>query len=108
MQKITLIGNIGTELEPRQAGDNSVMTFRVAVNESWYDNGGDRRTHTEWFECVAWNGRAEAISKYSRKGAKIYIEGRQRTDKYVDKDGVEQYRRKVIVDKFEFCDSREA
>jgi len=59
----------------------AVASFRIAVNEFWTDQGGQKQERTHWFSCVAWKHLAEIVNQYLSKGSHVGISGslRQRT-----------------------------
>ena len=46
------------------------------------------------------------MEKYLAKGSRILVEGRLQTSKYKDKDGNERTSTEVIVENWEFADSK--
>jgi single-strand DNA-binding protein len=55
LNKVMLIGNLGTDPEMRYTANGSaVTTFRLAVSRS-YGSDGERKEETEWFTVVTWN-----------------------------------------------------
>ena len=79
---VALIGRLGSDPEIRYTPSGvPVASFRIAVNEYWTDQGGERKERTHWFSCVAWKGLAETIEKYLSKGSQVGISGslQQRT-----------------------------
>jgi single-strand DNA-binding protein len=106
INKMSALGNIGTDLEVREAGSSSVLNFSIACNERFKKKGDDEYTEkTEWVRCVAWGKPAEIIAEYASKGSKIYIEGQLQTRKW-DKDGVDQYTTEVNVREFVILDGK--
>lgn len=99
-QKIIVIGNVGKKPEVRHLESDSVVAnFSIAATERYKNRQGDKVEHTEWFRCEAWRGLAKVIEDYVDKGSLLYIEGRQRTDTYKDKEtGQERRSQKIIVD----------
>ncbi|MFA5670743.1 MAG: single-stranded DNA-binding protein [Balneolaceae bacterium] len=81
----------------------AVVDFGIAVNRKF----GEGKEETTFVDCVAFNKLAENISKFFRKGRPILIEGRIRTDSW-EKDGQKRSRNIVVIDGFEFCDSKQA
>jgi len=51
---------------------------------------------------VAWEKRAEVLSKYLKKGDPVLITGANKTDKYQNENGENRYKKYVLVDGFEF------
>ena len=79
---VALIGRLGSDPEIRYTPSGvPVASFRIAVNEYWTDQDGERKERTHWFSCVAWKGLAETIEKYLSKGSQVGISGslQQRT-----------------------------
>ena len=91
MQKTTLIGNLGSNPELRDANGTPVCSFSVATNERWKDGQGNKQEQTEWHRIVTWGNLANICGKYLSKGSKVYIEGKNQTRMWTDKDNVERY-----------------
>lgn len=101
MNKACLIGHLGKDPEFKQINDRlSVCKFSLATSDKI---GKDKIT--EWHNIVAWNRIGEVLSKYLQKGSKVYIEGRIKKETW-EKEGTPRERTTVIVNQFEFLDSR--
>ena len=99
LNKVCVLGNLGQDPELRvTSGGDSVLTLSVGCNESWLDKNRVRQERVEWVRCVVWGRRAEALSKFLRKGDKIFVEGAvYRTNSYDDREGVKRYSTQVIA-----------
>jgi single-strand DNA-binding protein len=108
VNKVILIGNLGKDPEVRyMPNGNAVANITVATSETWKDkNTGADQEKTEWHRCVAFRKPAEIIGEYMRKGSKIYIEGRLQTRKWQDQQGQDRYTTEIVIDQFQFLDSR--
>jgi len=97
INKVILVGNLGRDLEA-MTYDNGVKrgTFSLATTESYKDKEGNWAEQTEWHNIVVWRWLAE---KDLIKGDKIYLEGRLRSRKYDDKDGITRYVTEIQADK---------
>jgi single-strand DNA-binding protein len=106
VNKVILIGNLGADPEVRHLQNGaSVANFRIATSETYKDKQtGEKREQTEWHSIVAWRGLAEITEKYLRKGSKIYVEGKLRTRKWQDKDGIDRYTTEVHADELSMLD----
>jgi len=106
VNKVILIGNLGADPEVRHLQNGaSVANFRIATSETYKDKTtGEKREQTEWHSIVAWRGLAEITEKYLRKGSKVYVEGKLRTRKWQDKDGVERYTTEIHADEMTMLD----
>jgi len=102
MNKAMLIGNIANDLELRQTQTGkSMLNFTVAVNEGY----GEKKT-TDFIDVRAWEVLAENIAKYCRKGSKIYVEGKNKTDLY-EKDGQKMKQKYILANTVEFLESKQ-
>jgi single-strand DNA-binding protein len=50
---------------------------------------------------------AEIAGEYLKKGRPVYVEGRLKTRKWTDKDGVEKYTTEIVADQMQLLGSRE-
>jgi single-strand DNA-binding protein len=91
MQKTTLIGNLGNDPELRDANGTPVCSFSVATTEQWKDQQGNKQKKTEWHKIVAWRNLANICIQNLKKGSKVYVEGKNQTRKWVDRNDVEHY-----------------
>jgi single-strand DNA-binding protein len=108
MQKVMLIGYLGRDPEVKYSQQGTaVAQFSVATTERWKDKGGELQEHTEWFAVKTFGRRAEIVGENLRKGSRVYLEGRKRTESWDDKQtGAKHYRDLVYADRIEFLDSR--
>lgn len=99
INKCIVVGTLGGDPEVRYTGaGTAVASFSLAVNESWKDKNGEKQERTEWIRCTAFGKVAEIVGEYCHKAGQLYIEGKMRTDKFTDKEGIERYATKVLVD----------
>lgn len=83
MNNITVIGNIGTEIELKYTTNQmAIAEFRVAAT-----TGKDDKKKTTWFSIKAFGSLAENITKTAGKGVRVIVSGRMETDEYTKKDG---------------------
>jgi single-strand DNA-binding protein len=102
LNKVTLIGNLGSDPEVRSTtGGNRVATFSLATSRSWNDASGAKQEKTEWHRCVVWNSKAstlaDIVERYVKKGDKLYVEGRIEYRQWQDKDGQTKYSTEINV-----------
>jgi single-strand DNA-binding protein len=99
VNKVILIGNLGKDPEVKYTPSGTpVAKFTLATNERFKDKEGNWQDRTEWHNLVAWQRTAEIIGEYTKKGSKVYIEGRLRTDSWDDKNtGEKKYRTEIVV-----------
>lgn len=106
MNKIMLVGRATRDPEIRYSqGEKStcVASFSIAVDRRGAADGAET---ADFFDCVSFGRLAEVFEKHVKKGTKMLIVGRLQNDNYTNKDGVKVYRNRVIVDEFEFAESK--
>lgn len=112
LNKVMLIGNVGTEPEVRYLDGNGqgpqakVASFRLATTERFRDRNGENRENTEWHSIVAWRSNADVIEKFVHKGTQIFIEGRLRSREYTDQSGNKRTRTEIQVDNLQLLGRR--
>jgi single-strand DNA-binding protein len=98
VNKVILIGNLGKDPEIKHTPQGKpVAQFSLATNERFKDKEGQWQERTEWHNIVLWDRLAEIAGEYLKKGGKVYIEGRIRTESWDDKQsGQKKYITKII------------
>jgi single-strand DNA-binding protein len=105
LNKVMLIGNVGTDPEMRfTPNGNPVTSFRIATNRVYTASDGERKKETEWFTIVAWQKLAESCNQSLTKGQRVYVEGRLRTSTWEGQDGQKRSRVEVVADRVLFLD----
>lgn len=99
LNRTTLIGNLGADPLLRYMPDGSpVATISVATTEKWKDRvTGDVKEETEWHRIVFFKKLAETVAEYLKSGSQVYVEGKLRTRKWTDKDGIERYTTEIVA-----------
>lgn len=105
VNKVTLIGTVGRDPETRfSPGGSAVASFSMATNESYNDkNTGQRVEQTEWHRIVAFGKLAEIMQQYVKKGSKLYVEGKLKTNEW-EKDGIKRYSTDIVVNEMVMLD----
>jgi len=109
VNKVILIGNLGRDPEVRYAPSGSaICNVAIATSRSWKDKtSGERQEETEWHRVVFYDRLAEIAGEYLKKGKSVYVEGRLKTRKWTDKDGVEKYTTEIIAQEMTMLGGRE-
>lgn len=103
VNKVIIIGTTGKDTEVRySAGGAAIGQVSVATSEQWKDKQtGEKKEETTWHTVKFFGRLAEIAGEYLKKGAQVYIEGRLKTDKYTDKQGVERYTTFIIANEMQ-------
>jgi len=106
--RVFLMGNITRDIELKStSGGQSIANIGLAVNRRWVGADGEKKEDTTFVDCEAWGKTGENIAKFFSKGRPIFIEGRLKLDTWQDKEsGANRSKLKVVVEGFEFCDSK--
>jgi len=109
VNKVIIIGNLGKDPEVRYAPSGSaICSITVATSRQWKDKtSGERQEETEWHRITFFDRMAEIAGEYLKKGRPVYVEGRLKTRKYTDKDGVEKYATDIIATEMQLLGGRE-
>lgn len=107
INKVFLIGNLGSDPESRHTGSGATVTnFNLATTETWKNKDGGKETHTEWHKVQVWGKQAENCAQYLSKGSKVYVEGKIRTRKWQDRDGNDRYTTEIIASDVKFLTTK--
>lgn len=109
INKTIISGNLTREPEVKSTASGScVMKFGVAVNDrAKNQQTGQWEDRPNYIGCTMFGARAESVSRFLHKGAKVAIEGKLRWSQWDDrKTGEKRSKVEVIVDEIEFMSSR--
>lgn len=104
INRVNISGNLTRDPELRStAGGTDILSFGVAVN----DRRRNQRTG-EWedvpnfIDCIVFGQRAEALSRFISKGAKVSIDGKLHYSSWETKNGQRRSKLEVVVEEIEF------
>ncbi len=105
LNKVTMIGNVGTDPEMRYTPSGSAVTdFRLAVSRRFSTRDGNQEEETEWFTVTAWERLADTVNQYVTKGMKVYVEGRLKSRSYQGNDGQMRFSNEINAQTVLFLD----
>lgn len=105
--KVLLMGNLTRDIELKYTPSNqAVANLGLAVNRRYKTADGEQREETTFVDCEAWGRTAEIMNQYLAKGKPVFIEGRLKLDTWTDKDGGKRSKHRVVVENFQFIDSK--
>ena len=109
VNKVIIIGNLGKDPEVRYMPSGSaICNITVATTRQWKNKeSGDKMEETEWHRVSFFDRQAEIAGEYLKKGSSVYVEGRLKTRKWTDKEGVERYTTEIISDVMQLLGSRQ-
>ena len=104
MNLTTFTGNLGRDWE--QANSNTVIAKNSLAVRRDFKNKQTGEYDTDWIPLTAFSKTAETLMQYTGKGSKILVVGKLQTNNFTDKQGNKRTSYDVIVDRFEFLDSK--
>ena len=104
--KVIIVGNISSEVELKQTPyGTSVCSFNVAVNRFSKEPNDPK---CDFFTVVAWQTKAEFVSRYFSKGKPILVCGRLENRSWTDKNGNKRILTEIIAEDVSFVGNNES
>jgi len=98
MNRATILGRVGKELELRYTQNGTAVTsFSLATSKKVK---GEQVT--QWHNLIAFNQSAEILTKYVSKGDQLLVEGEIQYRSYDNKDGIKVNVTEILVNQFHF------
>lgn len=94
------MGNLARDPDIKQVNSQKVAHITVAVGREWKDKTtGERKSHTDFINVVAWGYLADLCERYTQKGKPVLVEGRLSVRDYDDKTtGQKRWVTEVVAD----------
>lgn len=109
VNKVILVATLGKDPDVRQTQNgNAICNLSAATSRKYKDTQGGMQEETEWHRISLFGKMAELAGQYLSKGSSVYIEGRLRTRKYTDKEGIDRYVTEIIGENMQFLDKKPA
>ena len=107
--KVQLIGHLGANPEVRKLdGGKTIAKLRLATNESYKNQKGEKVEDTQWHNIVAWGKTAALMEQLLAKGKEVMIEGKLTSRSYEDKEGNKRYITEVVANEFLLLGAKQA
>ena len=107
--KVFLMGNLTRDPQVSYLpSQTAVCELGLAVNRRWTGQDGQQKEEVNFVDVVAYGKQAETLGKYLRKGRLVFIEGRLKLDQWEAQDGTKRSKMRVVLEGFQFIDSRGA
>ena len=102
-----IMGRLTRDPELRRTNSGKpVAGFTVAVDRDYAPEGQEKET--DFIDCVAWNGTAEFVEKYFKKGSMIVVQGRLQIRNWTDKDGNKRKSAEILASNVYFGESKKS
>lgn len=104
MLRAEIIGNIGSDAELKQLGNNTYISFNVAHSER--DAQGQETT--TWVSVLRYDNGNGRLLPLLKKGTKVYVAGSLRVNTYTDRGGNNRTSLDLNADVVQLCGSMPA
>ena len=105
--QFTAIGFLSRDNELRYLpSSTAVCKNSVATNYEFKSQDGQKNTETMFMDIVLFGRQAEIFNQFTKKGAKLFIQGRIVLEKWVAQDGTNRSKHSLRVETFKFLDSK--
>ncbi len=110
VNKTILVGNLGADPDIRYMPNGTpTATVSLATTDKWKDKAtGETRESTEWHRVVFFNKLAEIVGEHLKKGSQIYVEGKLKTRKWTDNNGVDRYSTEIVGRELQMLGKKDA
>jgi len=111
MNNVSLVGNLATDVTTREAGDNTVGNFLLAISRPMSKDDREAaeaagKPTADFIRVTVWNGQAQSCAQYLSKGKKVSVEGALRSSTF-EKDGEKRYSLEVNASRVQFLSPRD-
>ena len=105
INNVVLMGRLVADPELRTTTTGkSVCSFTIAVDRSFVRSGEERGA--DFINIVAWEGQANFVCRFFKKGSMIAVQGRIQTRPYEDKNGQRRTAFEIVARELSFTGSK--
>lgn len=103
INRVSISGNLTRDPELRETASHvPVLGIGVAVNDRRKNpKTNEWEDYPNFIDCTMFGARAESVSKYLKKGTKVFIDGKLKQDRW-ENDGKTRSKIEVIIEDIEF------
>ncbi len=106
INRVVLVGRLTRDPELRRTTNGtSVASFTIAIDNRTKGPNGEKTT--SFIPCTVWNQAAENVSRFTRKGSLVGVEGRLNQRSYESKDNRKVSVIEVICDSVQFLERKD-
>jgi single-strand DNA-binding protein len=109
VNQVTLLGNITNDLNVRYTPNGrGVLNFGLATNRRYrLPDSEEWKDDVTFHNIVMFGNQVEMFSQRAKKGTRVFVQGRLQTRSWQDKDGKNNYKTEVVVDRIILIDRYE-
>lgn len=105
LNQCTFLGRLTRDPELRYAGEKqmAIARFTLAVDRR---KSRDGESEADFFQCVAFDKRAEFAEQYLHSGIRVLVSGNMKNNNYTNKSGDKVYGMELQTNHIEFADGK--
>jgi single-strand DNA-binding protein len=107
LNRTILIGRLTADPTLRYTPSGAAVASFTIANGRTFTQAGEKKEQTSFIDCVAWQKTGEIIAEYCKKGHRIAVEGRLQQRSWDDQEGKKRSKIEVVVDNFQFLESKQ-
>ena len=109
LNKVLIAGRLTADPESRNLpSGTTAVEFNIANNRRWKDkDSGEVREDVCFLTVKVFGPKADAVSRFFRKGSRILVEGRLKHETW-EKDGKKNSKHVLTLENFHFVDAKAA
>jgi single-strand DNA-binding protein len=105
INRVVLVGRLTRDPELRALpSGTSVCGLRLACNASRRDAEGEFRERPNFFDVSVYGASAESVSRYTRRGSRVAIDGRLEWREWETADQQKRQAVSIVADTVQFLD----
>lgn len=103
MLRVEMIGNLGADVEIKEANGSKFATMRIAHSEKWDDGQGHVKESTIWVD-VTLNNTESKVLQFLKAGTKVFVRGHAKLRVYSSaKDRCMKAGLTIVASEIELC-----
>lgn len=103
MNNVNILGRLATDVEVIVKDDFKVAKFNLAYTKKLSQD----KQETLFIGCVAFNGLADVVKQYFKKGDRILISAELKQEAYTDSQGNAKSTYKLRINNIDFIEKKE-
>lgn len=102
LNSVLIEGNLVRDPETKELESGAKLcTFSLATNR-YFNQDNEKKSEVSFFDVEVWNKTAELCLKTLSKGRGVRVVGRLKQDRWVDRDGKNHAKVKLVGETVEF------
>ena len=102
LNSVLIEGNLVRDPEKKELENGSKLCMFSVASNRFFNQDNEKKSEVSFFDVEVWNRTAEVCLKTLSKGRGVRVVGRLKQDRWVDKDGKNHSKVKLVGENVEF------